>query len=255
MRISLISSLLLFGSILPAQTPDAGRKAFETICARCHGADGNGGEMGPPILRRLRNRDDQQLISLIHSGLPSRGMPPTKIDEPALTQLIAYLRSLQQGAKPPVHRKVVLVDGTTLEGQLLNEGFEDLQLRTADKRAHLLRRAGDRYLEVTSDTQWATYNGDPGGNRFTTLTQINKETVGRLAPKWVFTIPNSGFLQVTPVVVDGLMYVTAPNQCYALDAGTGRQVWHFETPRQEGMTTGTGANRGVGVAGNRVFLE
>ena len=60
---------------------------------------------------------------------------------------------------------------------MLGEGFDDLQLRTDDKRVHLLRRAGDRFRDVTSETDWPTYNGDPGGNRYTTLTQIDKSTV------------------------------------------------------------------------------
>jgi alcohol dehydrogenase (cytochrome c) len=51
------------------------------------------------------------------------------------------------------------------------------------------------------------------------------------------------------------MYVTAPNQVFALDSGTGRQIWRYQKARQPGMTTGAGSNRGVGVAGDRVFLE
>ena len=211
--------------------------------------------MGPAIRSRLRARDDQQLITLIRNGLPARGMPPTRVADPDLNQLIAHLRRLQRRERPVEQRKVELVGGGVLEGQLLGEGFADLQLRTQDKRVHLLRRVGDRYREVTSDTGWPTYNGETGGNRFTTLTQIDKKNIHRLAPKWVFRLPNAGLLQLTPVVVDGIMYVTAPNQCYALDAGTGRQIWHAEIPRQAGMTTGAGSNRGVGVAGDRVFLE
>ena len=42
-----------------------------------------------------------------------------------------------------------------------------------------------------------------------------------MAPKWIFSLPNTPPLQVTPVVVDGVMYVTSANQCYALDAGIG----------------------------------
>ena len=68
---------------------------------------------------------------------------------------------------------------------MLGQGFDDLQLRTDDKRVHLLRRAGERFRPVTSETPWPTYNGDPGGNRYTTLTQINTSTVARLAPKWM----------------------------------------------------------------------
>jgi alcohol dehydrogenase (cytochrome c) len=211
--------------------------------------------MGPPILGRLPRLDDRRVISLIHNGIPGRGMPPSGLDEPTVASLVSYLRSIQNRAEVIATRKVNMVGGGTLEGDILGEGFDDLQLRTADKRVHLLRRSGDQYREVTSQVGWPNYNGDTGGNRFTTLPQITKDNVSRLAPKWVFTVPNAGRLQLTPVVVDGIMYVTAPNQCYALDAGTGRQIWHFETPRQEGMTTAGGSNRGVAVAGNRVFLD
>lgn len=255
MRIIRLLSPLLIASSYFAQTVTPGKRAFESICARCHGGDGNGGEMGPPILRRLPRRDDQQLISLIHNGLPTRGMPPSTLDEPTLTSLVTYLRGIQNGGEVFETRRVHVTGRGTLEGQVLGEGFEDLQLRTADKQVHLLRRSGNEYREATSGTGWPTYNGDTGGNRFTTLTQINKDSLSRLAPTWVFTVPNAGHLQVTPVVAEGIMYVTAANQCYALDAGTGRQIWHFETPRQAGMTAGGGSNRGVGVAGNRVFLE
>src|SRR5579863_10236805 len=113
-----------------------------------------------------------------------------------------------------------LTDGKTLDGHLLGQGFDDVQMRTADGRVHLLRRAGDRFREVTSETGWPGYNGDPGGNRYTTLSQITPANVSHLAPKWVFTLPNTGHLEVTPVVVEGIMYVSSANECYALDAGS-----------------------------------
>src|SRR5580765_716405 len=117
-------------------------------------------------------------------------------------------------APPVVVRKAVqTTDGKTLEGRVLNEGMFDLQLRTDDRAVHLLRKtAGDRYRAVTSQRDWITYHGDPGGNRYTTLTQIDKSNVARLAPRWVFSVPDAGLLQTTPVVAGGIMYVTAPNQ-------------------------------------------
>ena len=134
---------------------------------------------------------------------------------------------------------------------MLGQGFDDLQLRTNDQRIHLLRRAGDRYREVTSEKGWPSYNGELGGNRYTTMDQITLKNVSRLAPKWVFTVPNATrTLQVTPVVVDGIMYVAATNECYALDAGTGRQIWRFQRPRlQTTGDAGSAPNRGVAVAG------
>src|SRR6185503_4094125 len=62
--------------------------------------------------------------------------------------------------------------------------------------------------------------------------------------------------QVTPVVVGGVMYVTSANECWALDAGSGREIWHYQRPRTKGLigNAAGGANRGVGVAGDRVFM-
>jgi alcohol dehydrogenase (cytochrome c) len=238
-----------------AQNVDPGRKEFESRCARCHGGDGNGGEMGPSIAMRLPTFDDKQLAQLILGGIPAKGMPPNVVAEAELMTLVKFLRSIERRAAdvPAVRMSVQTTDGRRLEGRVLGEGFDDLQLRSDDNRVHLLRRAGDRFRAVTSEQNWPTYNGDPGGNRYTTLTQIDKTNAMRLAPRWVYSIPNSGQLQVTPVVVDGIMYVTAPNECFAVDAGSGRQIWHFKRARTPGVSGGW-ANRGVGVAGDRVFL-
>jgi alcohol dehydrogenase (cytochrome c) len=261
MSFSMLTALFVIVSGLAlnrVQNPDSGRQAFEGRCARCHGADGNGGEMGPPIALRLPAHDDQQLAGLIRNGLPARGMPPSRIADPEMADLLKFLRAIQRrAADKPVAKMLRLqtTDGRTLEGQVLGEGFADVQLRTDDETVHLLRRAGTRFREVTSEKDWPTYNGDPGGNRYTTLAQINKSTVTRLAIAWQFTLPGAGHLQVTPVVVGGMMYVAGPNECYALDAGSGRQIWHYKRPRTPNLSTGGGANRGVGVAGDRVFMQ
>ena len=238
-----------------AQDTSPGKRVFETRCATCHGSDGNGAERGPAIRGRLAAHDDASLRSLIRTGLPQQGMPPVPVNDDEMPLLIGFLRSLQpREQRQEIPRtKVQTVDGQSLEGEVLNQGFDDLQLRTADRRVHLLRREAKRFREVTSTVDWPGYNGDPGGNRFTTLRQIDKTNVARMAPKWTFTLPNTGRLQATPVVVGGLMYVPAANECYALDAGTGRQVWHYKRPLNPNMPGGT-TNRGVAVAGDRVFM-
>src|SRR5262249_2448618 len=227
-----------------------------------------GSEMGPAILQRLKGRDDAQLATLIHDGVPLRGMPPNPMPDAELQELVRFLRTIQRDPEPEAAPRTFRTEaGGTIEGVVLGEGFDDLQIRTADGRVHLLRRLalserseskGERsesrgVREVTSETPWPTYNGDPRGNRYTTLSQIDKSNVSRLTPKWMFPLGNAGSLQVTPVVVDGIMDVTAVNECYALDAGGGRQIWHFQRQRTPGAATW--ANRGVAVAGDRVFLE
>src|SRR5262249_51651994 len=83
---------------------------------------------------------------------------------------------------------------------------------------------------------WPTYNGNVSGNRFSPLDQINAGNVASLAPKWSFPITSTTKgLQVTPVVVDGVMYVTAPNEAFALDARSGREIWRFSRPRTQGL--------------------
>jgi alcohol dehydrogenase (cytochrome c) len=151
----------------------------------------------------------------------------------------------------------MLISGETLKGTILGEGFSDLQLRSEDHKIHLLRRAeGDRFREVTSQTNWPSYNGDLAGNRYTPLKQIDSTNVKSVAPRWVFTLPNVFPLEGTPVVADGAMYVTSANECYALDAGSGRQIWHFQRDRTKGLhgIAAAGMNRGVALAGDRLFM-
>jgi alcohol dehydrogenase (cytochrome c) len=251
---SVLLAGLLLGVVVIGQSEDAGRKSFEGRCARCHGADGNGGEMGPAIATRLTGRTDTQLAELIRTGMPDRGMPPADVPAAEMPDLIRFARTLEKRpeSRPAVRITVPVTGGGTLEGQLLGEGFSDLQLLAGDRRVHLLRRAGELYRPVTSQSDWPTYNGDPGGNRYTAVTQIDKSNISSLAPRWVFTIPGTTSSQVTPVVAGGIMYVTNVNECFALDAGTGRQIWRYARPRSKTAMGHT--NRGVGVAGDRVFM-
>ncbi len=104
---------------------------------------------------------------------------------------------------------------------------------------------------------WPAYDGSLSGNRFSPLNQIDTRSVERLAPKWMFPIPGAPrALEVTPVVVDGVMYVTCVNEAYALDASNGREIWHYSRPRSQGLAgdAASGINRGVAVLGDRVFM-
>ena len=108
---------------------------------------------------------------------------------------------------------------------------------------------------VVKEGDWPSYHGDIGGNRHSPLAQITTANVKDLRLEWVFPI-NHNQLEVTPVVIDGVMYVTGPNQVFALDGRSGRTIWHYQRPRSR-ETRGDpakGTNRGVAVHGDRVFL-
>jgi alcohol dehydrogenase (cytochrome c) len=238
----------------------AGRKTFENRCSGCHGADGNGGELGPAIARRLTNLTDAQIKTTVQEGLLNRGMPAfSNIADADIVTLTAFMRSLRPRRMgfQPYQTKAQLTSGKTLEGTVLAESFDDAQLKTSDNHLHLLRKVdGGKFREVTSEVDWTSYNGDVGGNRFTKLTQINKTNVKRVAPRWVFNMPGANGLEVTPVVANGVMYVTNANECYALDAGSGRQIWRFQRARTRGLigNAAGGMNRGVALSGDLLYM-
>jgi alcohol dehydrogenase (cytochrome c) len=103
---------------------------------------------------------------------------------------------------------------------------------------------------------WPTYHGQLTGNRYSVLDRITPRNVGQLAPRWMFPIPNAHHLEVTPIVVDGVMYVTNVNAAWALDAATGREIWNYQRPRSKGLSgdASGGINRGVALLGDRVFM-
>jgi alcohol dehydrogenase (cytochrome c) len=259
MRTAIFSILLLLSaSVALAQSPNPGQQAFVSRCAGCHGSDGNGGELGPAITGRVPSRTNQDLESLFKQGLPSSGMPAfPNLTSAESADLIRYLRTLRpRSGSAPVRTKLTLTDGSALEGLVLNQSTADLQLLGDDRKVHLLRKSGERYRLATSQSDWPSYNGQTTGSRYSPLAQITTQNVSRVVPRWIFSLPNTSHLQVTPVVVSGVMYVTAANECYALDAGTGREVWHYQRPRTKGLVGNAagGINRGVAVAGDRVFM-
>jgi alcohol dehydrogenase (cytochrome c) len=104
---------------------------------------------------------------------------------------------------------------------------------------------------------WPTYNGDYSGRRFSTLTKINDQNVKALSLAWMYQLPRNsaapgGRLAGTPLVVNGLMYITSPDKVWALDARTGRELWAYTWTSKGGIHLG---NRGVGISGNSLYFE
>jgi alcohol dehydrogenase (cytochrome c) len=97
---------------------------------------------------------------------------------------------------------------------------------------------------------WLTYAGSYNGWRHSPLKQITPQNAGSLVPKWVYRVPNSVRLQTSPVVYDGVMYVTNTNAMYALDASSGRLIWSYADGRAEK----SGPNRGPAIMGDRVYF-
>ncbi len=112
-------------------------------------------------------------------------------------------------------------------------------------------------LNPPSDT-WPTFNGDYSGRRFSPLTQINASNVGSLQLQWIYRIENSdnsgfgGGIKSTPLVVNGVLYFTMPDNVWAVDARSGSEIWHYQYPPNESIASGS---RGVAVYRNSVLFE
>jgi len=104
---------------------------------------------------------------------------------------------------------------------------------------------------------WVSYNGDYSGRRYSSLTQITPENAGHLAAQWVFHPREVSPLEVTPVVVAGVMFVTSGNDVYALDAANGKLLWRHSRALTQGLVDDAAVhhNRGVAILGTRVYME
>jgi alcohol dehydrogenase (cytochrome c) len=101
-----------------------------------------------------------------------------------------------------------------------------------------------------SPENWLSYNGSYGSQRHTKLAQVNTRNIGRLVPKWTYQVDGAEQLQTVPVVADGVMYITQPNEVHAIDGRSGRPIWVYRhTPALR-----KGPNRGVAIYRNKVYV-
>ena len=218
---------LLFLLPLPlfAQQPTA-RQLFQNNCASCHGEDARGSAQGPGLALnpRVAEQSTEQLRAFLERGNVAAGMP-SFADLPSAdrTALAGYLRS--------INADTILRPITASE--------------SARKITWGPPQPGD----------WLSYNGDDSGNRFSPLKQITTTNVSALKVKWVFPIDYFG-LEATPLAAGGVLYVSGPNQVFALDARTGDALWHYSRPATAGLVGDSklGTNRGVAILGDKVFF-
>src|SRR5713101_8983311 len=117
--------------------------------------------------------------------------------------------------------------------------------------------SSERLLRAGDEPQnWLTYSGGYSSQRYTKLQQVDPTNVKNLELKWVFQAQSLQKFEATPLVVDGIMYLTqSPNDVVALDAKTGRVFWvyHYATSPDSRPCCGI-VNRGVAILGDTLFM-
>jgi alcohol dehydrogenase (cytochrome c) len=104
---------------------------------------------------------------------------------------------------------------------------------------------------------WLMYSGGYSSWRFSPLDQINTANVKSLRAKWIFQGHSPEKFETTPLVVDGVMYLTRPeNDVFALDAATGRVMWTYSYKNPTSTYNCCGrVNRGLAILGNRLYMN
>src|SRR4051812_42177996 len=115
--------------------------------------------------------------------------------------------------------------------------------------------SGARTSPISVDGDWRSYGRDPGGARYSPLTQINRESVARLGVAWRFSTGEAApqyatgrrtSFEATPLVISGRMYLSTPlGRVFALDAATGRELWRFNASVVRVAEFGDWTSRGV----------
>lgn len=110
--------------------------------------------------------------------------------------------------------------------------------------------------QVKHHTEWPSYGRDYTNQRFSPLARINRDNVAKLAPAWQYKSGIDATFQATPIVADGVMYLSLPfSHVVALDAKTGQQLWRYEHIRRKDYKMCCGpANRGVALNNGKVFI-
>lgn len=107
-----------------------------------------------------------------------------------------------------------------------------------------------KLLNPGSDS-WPNYHGNYNANRHSKLTNINPANVGKLALAWAFQTNQPAEIKSSPLVVNGILYFTVPDNVWAVDARSGHMIWRYTYPPNQGSHIG---NRGLGMANGTLYF-
>jgi alcohol dehydrogenase (cytochrome c) len=108
-------------------------------------------------------------------------------------------------------------------------------------------------LTTFAPDSWPTYNGDYSGRRYSPLEQITTANVKALSLAWIFQTAGSTFaVKATPLLINGVLYLSTQDNAYAIDARTGRERWHYVWKTLGGNHL---ANRGMAALGDTLYFE
>ena len=265
--------------------PQAGRKLFfgSAGCIGCHFFGGAGGRLGPDLTKIRDEKNVGDLRKAITD--PSESLRPSfetvevefsdgrilrgakKSEDTFSVQFLDTNEKLQLHSKADLKRVTKIQESLMPAAKLKPSQVEDViaflmkaspSEATAEwKPSPDLNVTTERLRNADSEPHnWLTYWGNLRGTHYSRLDQITRDNVGSLTNQWSFQF-GGGLVETTPLVVDGVMFVTGPlNDAAALDARTGSVIWRYRrrVPDDVHNYCTVMTNRGFAMLGDRLYL-
>ena len=231
-----VTAVLLAANV-QAQEAASGVELFNTTCSHCHGANGQGGQLAPSLLKKVADSDDPSLIAFLLKGNPVKGMPPAVVPQAEMPALVSYLRFL----------------ASTVSDASFSTDETRNQYASMPSIANFVP-VTDRILNHPSPNDWLWFSRTPDAQRFSPLDQINKRNIKQLGLAWSRGLP-AGNTETIPTVYNGVMYLTLPgSNVAAFDATTGDQIWQYRRDYARAGTGGSGRSKTLAIYDDMIYF-
>ena len=266
MRLINLLTLLL---IIPAGVQaSAVEELYQEHCAACHSMSLRGSAhgaalTGKPFVDKWRGQEAQALLTLSMSSMPPGESHKLSPDEHALlTRYIIEYNAI------PLSDTILLASLENLTAVESHAEPEAVEFSGADAVMNMARNAGqfkpsiiENFNPVTTDdinnppqADWLNWRRTPDGHGHSPLRHINRSNVQQLGLSWSIAM-HQGSNQGTPLVRDGVMFLTHPNnKIQAIDAANGDLIWEYQYVFPEGSRLLGGPTRNIAIYEDRLFL-
>jgi len=271
---SLITCCVLISFSLSAVAD--GKSQYDRYCGECHGltlkGSGHGPELaGPNFISKWGNRSAREFYTLISETMPAGD--PGSLGEVVFREITAYILGMNgaAGSEP--------LETDQLLGQvIMGENWDPSKADAADQKFVNWEAAGSiaeaakkasgfinrevvefspvsqEMLDQPKAADWLHWRRTADGHGYSPLDQVKRENVDKLRLAWVLTM-HEGSNQATPLVHDGVMYLTHPqNVIQALDAATGDLIWEYRNDYTAESQTLGGPTRSIAIYQDKIFM-
>jgi alcohol dehydrogenase (cytochrome c) len=273
-----IGVFLFFATVAVAADTDTslGRVIYEKQCVECHGmklqGTGHGSDLSATtLLRKWENNTVSDFLRLLVDTMPAG--KPGSLDKGAANEVTAYVlkhsvSDLSDAISSDTKMGEFLLGDawTPSNDQAASDASENWEgaagiAEAARQASGFINKVVENYTPVSSEMladppagDWLSWRRTLDGWGYSPLDQVNRNNVDQLTLAWVITM-RDGSNQGTPLVHDGIMYLTHPqNTIQALDAASGDVIWEFENAYELGSQTLGGPTRSIALYDDKLFM-